>query len=83
MTAEKIAPLTVFLASDLAADVSGQIFGSRKNEIFLFSQPRPIRSVQRTEGWTPQALAEQMLPAFTSDFYALERSGDVVCWDPI
>jgi len=83
MTAEKIAPLTVFLASDLAADVSGQIFGSRKNEIFLFSQPRPIRSVQRTEGWTPQALAEQMLPAFKSDFYALERSGDVFCWDPI
>ena len=63
--------------------MSGQIFGSRKNEIFLFSQPRPIRSVQRSEGWTPQALAEQMLPAFKSSFYPLERSGDVFCWDPI
>jgi NAD(P)-dependent dehydrogenase (short-subunit alcohol dehydrogenase family) len=83
MTAAKIAPLTVFLASDLSKDVSGQIFGSRKNEIFLFSQPRPIRSVQRSEGWTPQALAEQMLPAFKSSFYPLERSGDVFCWDPI
>jgi len=83
MTAAKIAPLSVFLASDLASDVTGQIFGSRKNEIFLFSQPRPIRSVQRNEGWTPQALAEQMVPAFKNDFYALSRSGDVFCWDPI
>lgn len=83
MTAAKIAPLSVFLASDLSKDVTGQIFGSRKNEIFLFSQPRPIRSVQRNEGWTPQTLAEQMLPAFKSSFFPLERSGDVFCWDPI
>ncbi len=83
MTAAKIAPLTVFLASDLSKDINGQIFGSRKNEIFLFSQPRPIRSVQRNEGWTPQALADQMMPAFKSSFFPLERSGDVFCWDPI
>jgi len=83
MTAAKVAPLSVFLASDLSRDVTGQIFGSRKNEIFLFSQPRPIRSVQRTDGWTPQMLAEQMVPAFKSDFYALSRSGDVFCWDPV
>ena len=83
MTAAKIAPLSVFLASDLSKDVTGQIFGSRKNEIFLFSQPRPIRAVQRSDGWTPQALAEHMLPAFQSDFYPLSRSGDVFCWDPV
>ncbi|NYT63555.1 SDR family oxidoreductase [Alcaligenaceae bacterium] len=83
MTAAKIAPLTVFLASDLASEVTGQIFGSRKNEIFLFSQPRPIRSVQRNEGWTPQTLADHMLPAFKNDLYALQRSGDVFCWDPV
>ena len=83
MTAEKIAPLTVFLASDLSKDVTGQIFGSRKNEIILFSQPRPIRTVQRSEGWTPATLADHMLPAFKSSLYDLERSGDVFCWDPV
>ena len=83
MTPDKIAPLTVFLASDLAQGVTGQIFGSRKNEVFLFSQPRPIRSIARTEGWTPQLLADHMLPAFRSSFYGLERSGDVFCWDPV
>lgn len=83
MTPDKIAPLTVFLASDLSQGVTGQIFGSRKNEIFLFSQPRPIRSIARTEGWTPQLLAEHMLPAFKASFYALDRSADVFCWDPV
>ena len=83
MTSEKIAPLVIFLASDLAKDVSGQIFAVRKNEVFLMSQPRPVRSIHRSEGWSAQTLAEQMLPAFKSSLYPLERSGDVFSWDPI
>jgi NAD(P)-dependent dehydrogenase (short-subunit alcohol dehydrogenase family) len=83
MTAEKIAPLAVFLASDLAKDVTGQIFAVRKNEVFLMSQPRPLRSMQRSDGWTPQTLAEHMLPAMKASFYPLERSGDVFSWDPV
>ena len=83
MTAEKIAPLAVFLASDLAKDVTGQIFAVRKNEIFLMSQPRPLRSMQRGDGWTPQTLAEHMLPSMKASFYPLERSGDVFSWDPV
>ena len=43
MTPEKIAPLVVYLASDRAQGISGQIFSVRNNEIFLFNQPRPIR----------------------------------------
>ena len=83
MGAEKIAPLAVFLASDLAREVSGQIFAVRKNEVFLMSQPRPVRSVHRSDGWTPTTLAEQMLPAMKPSFYPLERSGDVFSWDPL
>jgi NAD(P)-dependent dehydrogenase (short-subunit alcohol dehydrogenase family) len=83
MTAEKIAPVAVFLASDLAKDVTGQIFAVRKNEVFLISQPRPLRSMQRSDGWTPQTLAEHMLPAMKASFYPLERSGDVFSWDPV
>jgi NAD(P)-dependent dehydrogenase (short-subunit alcohol dehydrogenase family) len=83
MGPEKIAPLAVFLASDVSADVTGQIFGVRMNEIFLFSQPRPERSIHRAEGWTVEALAEQLTPAFRRSFYPLERSADVFSWDPI
>jgi NAD(P)-dependent dehydrogenase (short-subunit alcohol dehydrogenase family) len=83
MGSEKIAPMAVFLASDLSKEVSGQIFGVRRNEVYLMSQPRPVRSVHRGEGWTPETLASHMLPALRSSFYPLERSGDVFSWDPI
>ena len=83
MTPAKIAPMAAYLLSDAAADVSGQIFGVRHNEIFLFSQPRPVRSVQRSEGWTPETIAEHGIPAVKAHFTPLERSGDVFSWDPV
>jgi len=82
MTTAKIAPLAVALASD-ANTASGQIFAVRSNEIFLISQPRPERSVHRSEGWTPQSVIEHALPALQGSFYDLDRSSDVFCWDPI
>ena len=83
MGPEKNAPLAVFLASDAAKEVTGQIFGPRMHEIFLFSQNRPIRGIHRSEGWTPEAIAEHALPALKSFFVPLERSGDVFSWDPL
>ncbi|QDO97536.1 SDR family oxidoreductase [Ferrovibrio terrae] len=83
MGPEKIAPLAVYLASDLSENVSGQIFGSRMNEIFLFSQHRPIRSTHRSEGWTPQSIAEHGMPAMESNFLPLSRTADIIGWDPI
>ena len=83
METAKIAPLAVYLASDAAQSVTGQIFGVRANELFLFSQNRPVRSVHRAEGWTPEAIAEQAIPAMKAQFYALDRSQDVFSWDPI
>jgi len=83
MTPDKIAPMVVFLAGDAAAGVSGQIFAVRNNEIFLMSQPRPIRSVHRGEGWTPETIAEHALPALQADLYPLDVSADVFSWDPV
>ena len=83
METAKIAPLAVYLASAAAQDVSGQIFGVRANEIFLFSQNRPLRSVHRESGWTPETVASHAMPALRAHFYALERSQDVFSWDPL
>jgi NAD(P)-dependent dehydrogenase (short-subunit alcohol dehydrogenase family) len=83
MTPAKIAPLAVALASDAARDVNGQIFAVRNNEIFLISQPRPVRSVHRSEGWAPESVLSQALPALKASFYALDRSSDVFSWDPL
>lgn len=80
---ELIAPFAVALIADEAADVTGQIFGTRSNEIFLFSQPRPIRSVHAGDGWTPESVVATALPALSASFYDLDRSGDIFTWDPI
>ena len=83
MTPEKIAPLAVYLSSDAAADITGQIFSVRNNEIYLFNQPRPIKTIHRAEGWTPEQLATKLKPALAPSFTPLERSEDVFNWDPI
>ncbi|MGV6874197.1 SDR family NAD(P)-dependent oxidoreductase [Pseudochelatococcus sp. B33] len=83
MTPDKNAPLVIFLASDLSRGVTGQIFVSRNNEIFLMSHNRPLRGIQRAEGWTPETIAEHALPAIRADLRPLERSADIFGWDPV
>lgn len=83
MEPEKIAPLAVYLVSDAAKDVTGQIFSVRANEIFLMSQIRPVRSMHASDGWTPQTVAERAIPAMKAGFYPLDKSMDVFCWDPV
>jgi NAD(P)-dependent dehydrogenase (short-subunit alcohol dehydrogenase family) len=83
MTPDKNAPMAVFLSSDASKDVSGQVFGTRMNEIILFSSPRPLRIVQRAEGWTPESIAEIAAPALKAAFMPLDRSGEVFHWDPV
>jgi NAD(P)-dependent dehydrogenase (short-subunit alcohol dehydrogenase family) len=83
MTPAKVAPLAVYLLSDRADSVTGQIFCVRNNEIFLFSQPRPERSVQREQGWTPEQIAEHAMPALSASFHELDVSADVFSWDPV
>ena len=82
METAKIAPLAVYLASDASQAVTGQIFGVRANEIFLMGQSRPLRSVHRSEGWTPETIAAHAIPAMQAHFYKLDRSQDVFSWDP-
>ena len=53
MEADKVAPMAVYLASDAASAITAQVFAVRANEIMLMSQPRPLRSVHYSEGWTP------------------------------
>ncbi len=83
VTPDKVAPLVVYLASDQAEGISGQILSARNNEIYLFNQNRPIRTLHRSDGWTPQKLAEQLKAAFANSFTPLERSSEVFSWDPV
>ena len=80
---ERVAPLVVALCADGARDVTGQIFGVRNNEIYLFSQPRPIRTAHNGEGWTVETCVERAIPMLKGSFFPLDKSRDVFTWDPV
>ncbi|MFP6696597.1 MAG: SDR family NAD(P)-dependent oxidoreductase [Alphaproteobacteria bacterium] len=82
-SAEQIAPVATYLVSAAAKDVTGNIFGVRGNEIYLMSQPRPIRTLHKGDGWTPEDLAQTLEPALRHDLYGLESSDGYYAWDPI
>jgi hypothetical protein len=83
MGPEHIAPVAVFLASEAAREITGQVFGVRGKEIMLFGHMRPIRSIHHDAGWTPDRLAE-MLPATLGHHLApLETSGQYFNYDPL
>lgn len=83
MTPADVAPLVCMLASDQAQGITGQIFGVRGKEIFLFSQPRIVRSIHDSEGWTPEKLARMLEPTMKSHFMPLDYSGSYIGWDPL
>lgn len=83
MKPERIVPLVNALLSDATADVTGQFFAVRNNEIVLMNQIRPLRSVHRGEGWTEATVLDHALPALRGSFTPMEVSADVFPWDPI
>src|ERR1700733_10595879 len=70
--ADAIAPLCVFLASEQASYVNGQVFHQRAAELSLYSHMRPVRMVHHNGGWTPELIAEVAMPSLQSGFTSLD-----------
>jgi NAD(P)-dependent dehydrogenase (short-subunit alcohol dehydrogenase family) len=83
MRADQVAQLAVALASPEAHAVSGQVFAVRGNEIVLFDQPRPVRSVSRIEGWSPATILEQAVPSMAASFTDLGATASIFPYDPV
>ena len=83
MRSDQVAQLCIALASPESKDVSGQIFVVRGNEVMLLSQPRPVKSLARLEGWTPRSLLDHALPAMKGSFTDLGVSSSVFPYDPV
>ncbi len=79
-TNEQIAPVAAYLVSDEAAAINGQIIGVRGNEVYLYSQPRPIRSIHNGDGWSLDSLNDTMAGAFGPSLTPLETYGQVFSW---
>jgi NAD(P)-dependent dehydrogenase (short-subunit alcohol dehydrogenase family) len=56
---DRVPPLAVFLASDRARHITGQVLNIRDDTVSLFPQPRPVRVARREGGWTAESLAER------------------------
>jgi NAD(P)-dependent dehydrogenase (short-subunit alcohol dehydrogenase family) len=62
-----IAPMVAYLASEPAADVNGQFFLCWGSAIALLSQPRPVRTLFKSDGyWTLDEL-DRLAPAALTD----------------
>ncbi|MFN8543413.1 MAG: SDR family NAD(P)-dependent oxidoreductase [Candidatus Binatia bacterium] len=83
MGPEHIAPVAVFLASEAAKGVSGQVFGVRGKEIMLFSHNRPIRSLHHEAGWTPESLTEIVVGTLRHHFAPLQTSAEYFAYEPL
>ena len=67
---EQPARLAVALA---ASKVTGQIFGARSETIELYSQPRPIQTIDANGEWTVDSLLNSAFPAMEAKFTPLGR----------
>ena len=81
---DHVANFTSYLCSPAALDVTGQIFGVRGREVFLFNQPRPIETItQANKDWTNEELAEAVDKNFREQFTALETDLEAFNTEPI
>lgn len=80
---EQVGPLVAYLAGDASAGITGQIFGARGNEFYLYSQSRPVRTLHRDDGWTVARIAEHLGPAWASSLTPLEETYQVFAWPPL
>ena len=61
---ENVAPLVVFLCSDEAAGITGQVFGITGGLVQLYQGWTPVAQADRGERWTPEDLARRMPELF-------------------
>ena len=82
--AEPVAALVGYLCAPAASGVTGQIFGVRGREVFLFSQPRPAaRIVAEPGGWNENALAAAIDAELRSAFAPLETDLEAFNTEPL
>ena len=71
--ADQPARFAVAMITEAAKSVSGQIFGAQGENIILYSQPRPIETVSKPEGWSVETIISEAVPKMAPKFFPLAR----------
>ena len=66
---DDVAPMGVYLLSDLSADVTGQVFSAGGHRIAGWSDPYENRVVSSDSDWTPEIIAREMPYLLGRDTY--------------
>jgi len=69
--ADDVSGLIVFLASDDAAGINGQVIGAGGDRVQLWSHPQPVLSELRTGGWSADAIAADFAPAVRAELQSV------------
>ena len=81
--AKYVGDLTSYLSSDDGAKYTGQIFGFRAKEVFLFNQSRPVFNFVRNETEDLHELKDNFSKYFDENLTPLETDLEAFSNDPI
>ena len=84
IAADHVATFVAYLAAPAAQGVSGQLFGVRGREVFLFAQARPAgRIVNEAADWDVPGLADAVGEALMPGFAELTTDLEAFNTDPV
>jgi len=83
LSAEAPARLAVALASPAAASTTGQIFGVQGGDISIMSQIRTVDFRESADGWTPESIIKEALPALSKSYTPLTPPASITRPDKV
>ncbi len=79
-----VATVASWLSSDLARSISGQLFGVRGRQVFLFSLPRPVTTIRiKKDSWNISTLDQLSKEEFSSHYSELTTDLEFFNTEPL
>ena len=82
VSADHVGRLVAFLAGPAAATITGQLFGVRGGETFLFGQARPVARIVRADA-SEETFARAVAAEFAPKFLPLETDLETFNTEPV
>lgn len=81
--ADHVGAFVAYLCSGAAQDITGQVFGVRGRQVFLFSQPRPVAELAVEADWSPEVFDTRLRAACAGRFTDLSTDLEAFSGEPL